>query len=311
MKPDVTIIIPAWNAARFIGGAIASALTQDGPTIEVVVADDASTDRTAVTVLPFCGPNVRYLRLAVNGGPSAARNAALKVARGRWIAVLDADDAMLPGRLAMLIEAAEAQDLDIITDNMWIAAASGTRELFFDEPLDGTIEPLDLAGYVLRNLMFARNRGDGYLKPLFRTDFLQRHALRYDPAMRIGEDFILMAEALACGARYGRQRSAGYIYTTSSGSISHRLAAAQAQAMVAADLRFLAKYDSSLGPEALAAMHLHLNRLKDAAGFVAMVNAIKAGRFIALAREAVRRPGSVRHFAMPIKARLARLGFGA
>ena len=219
MVPDVSIIIPAWNAARYIEKAVASALAQQGPSVEVVIADDASTDQTPAVVAPFCGPQVSYLRLPVNGGPSAARNAALSVARGTWIAVLDADDAMLPGRLNELIGAAEEDELDIITDNMWVETASGARELFFAEVLDGSILRLDFEAYVRRNLLFARGRGDGYLKPVFRAAFLQRHHLRYDPAMRIGEDFILMAQALACGARYGRRRSAGYVYSTQAGSI--------------------------------------------------------------------------------------------
>jgi succinoglycan biosynthesis protein ExoO len=311
MKPDVTIIIPAWNAAHYVGDAIASAIAQTGLAIEVVVADDASTDRTGDMVMPLCGPQVRYIRLPVNGGPSAARNAALALAQGRWIAILDADDAMIPGRLSVLIGAAEAQDLDIITDNMWIAPASGDRELFFNEYLDGTIERLDLDEYVRRNLMFARKRGDGYLKPVFRAAFLQRHDLRYDPAIRIGEDFIMMAEALACGGRYGRHRSAGYVYTTSSGSISHRLGGLQAQAMIGADMRFLAKYGSRLTSSETTAMILHLRRLREGAAFVSMVDAIKGGHFVALARGAVRNPGAVRHFAMPIRARLTRLGFSA
>jgi succinoglycan biosynthesis protein ExoO len=306
MVPDVTIIVPAWNAARTIERAVASALAQSGPAIEVLIADDASTDQTCAVVGPLCGSQVSYLRLPVNGGPSAARNAALAVARGKWIAVLDADDAMLPGRLGDLIGAAEAEGLDIITDNMWVETVAGLRELFFDEDLDGSIQRLDFAEYVRRNLMFARSRSDGYLKPVFRTAFLHHHGLRYDPAIRIGEDFVLVAEALACGARYGRRRSAGYVYSTQAGSISHRLPRTQARAMIEADLRFLAKYRTHLQPSGLSAMHMHLRRLRDGDSFIAMVDAIKARHILAFVREVVRRPAAIRHFTLPIGARLAR-----
>jgi succinoglycan biosynthesis protein ExoO len=225
---------------------------------------------------------------------------------GAWIAVLDADDAMLPRRLGDLISAAEADGLDIITDNMWIETATGLRELFFDEDLDGSIQRLNLGEYVRRNLMFARSRGDGYLKPVFRTAFLRQHGLQYDPAIRIGEDFVLMAEALACGARYGRRRSAGYIYATHAGSISHRLPRSQARAMIDADLRFLAKYGTRLQPSGLSAMHMHLRRLRDGASFIAMVDAIKGRDILAFMREIARRPAAIRHFTLPIGARLAR-----
>lgn len=307
MTTDVTIIIPAWNAARHIGRAIDSGLAQCGLSTELIVVDDASTDLTSEVVRPFCTDRVLYLRLAANGGPAAARNAALAIARGRWIAVLDADDAMLPGRLAELVGTAEAGGFDIISDNMWVEAADGARELFFAEDLDGTVQRFGLGDYVLRNLMFARKRGDGYLKPIFRNDFLRRHRLRYDPALRIGEDFLLMAEALACGANYGRRRSAGYLYSTQAGSISHRLRHAHAEAMISGDLRFLARYGNRLQASDLSAMQVHLRRLREAAGFVAMVDAVKAGRPMDLLREAVRRPAAIRHFMMPISARLTRL----
>jgi succinoglycan biosynthesis protein ExoO len=307
MVPDVTIVVPAWNAARTLERAVASVVGQDGPSIQVVIADDASTDQTREVAGALCNAQISYLRLPVNGGPSAARNAALAAARGRWIAVLDADDAMLPGRLGDLIQTAEADELDIIADNMWVETATGSRELFFEEDLDGSVQRLDLAGYVRRNLLFARGRGDGYLKPVFRTAFLQRHGLRYDPAMRIGEDFMLMAHALAGGAHYGRRRSAGYVYATQTGSISHRLAGAQAQAMIDADLRFLAQHDGLLPPSGLSAMRLHLARLRDGSSFIAMVDAIKAGQIPVFAREAIRRPAAIRHFTMPVRARLARL----
>jgi succinoglycan biosynthesis protein ExoO len=309
MAFDATIIIAAWNAESFIEKAISSALAQVGISIEVIVADDASIDRTGDVVHCFRDARLNYIRLLTNGGPSAARNAGIEVARGKWIAVLDADDAMLPTRLADLIGAAESGGLDIITDNMWVETVAGARQLFFEEHLDETIECPDFREYVLRNLLFARQRGDGYLKPIFNTAFLREHALRYDPAMRVGEDFMLMAEALIQGARYGRRRSAGYIYSTQAGSISHRLLSSHAQSMIRADRRFLARYGAGLTPFEVEAMRAHLRCLLDGAGFVAMVDAIKAGDMPALGREIVRRPFAIRHFRLPIAARLGRLRF--
>jgi succinoglycan biosynthesis protein ExoO len=190
MIPDVSIIAPAWNAAHHMERAVASVVAPNGPSIQVVIADDASTDQTPDVVGLLRNSQVSYLRLPINGGPSAARNAALAAARGRWIAVLDADDAMLPGRLADPIGTAEASELDIIAGNMRVESATGSRELFFDEDLDGNIQRLDPGEHVRRNLLFARGRGDGYLKRIFRSAFLHRHDLRYDPAMRTGEDFM-------------------------------------------------------------------------------------------------------------------------
>jgi succinoglycan biosynthesis protein ExoO len=305
---DATVVIPAWNAQHVIGRAINSALTQREVRVEIIVVDDASSDGTQAAVASFADPRVHYIWQSVNGGPAAARNAALDAACGRWIAVLDADDEMLPTRLHELIGAAAEHRLDIIADNMWVEDVRGRRTLFLPEALDGGIEMPGFADYVLRNRLFGSRPGDGYLKPIFSAAFLRRHALRYDASVRIGEDFLLMAEALALGARYGRRRSAGYIYTTQAGSISRRLRTSDAETMIAADRRFLARYGSRLGRTERAAMAGHLRSLKEGASFTAMVEDIKARNLLALARRITTRPAAVRHFAMPIRARLERAG---
>jgi succinoglycan biosynthesis protein ExoO len=304
---DASIIIAAWNAERTILSAIASALLQTDVDVEVVVADDASTDGTANLVESVKDSRVRLVRCAANGGPSAARNAALEAARGAWIAVLDADDTMLPGRIAALSARARAHDLDIVADNMWVQRGDLAPRLFIAESSDSTLERVTLEKFCLRNLLFGGAAGYGYLKPMFRAAFLRRAGLRYDPAMRVGEDFMLVAEALAQGARYGRLRGAWYNYTVAPGSISHRLSLAQANAMLAADARFLARFGASLPPRARYAMQLHHDSVRDGAAFIAMVDDIKRRAPAALLRQAWRCPAAVRHFRMPVQARLNRM----
>ncbi|HEX3574456.1 MAG TPA: glycosyltransferase family 2 protein [Rhodopila sp.] len=304
---DVSVITAVWNGEHTILPAIISALSQSGVSVEVIVADDASTDATGAVVAGLNDPRVRYLRLPVNGGPAAARNAAIEVAQGKWIAVLDADDRLIEGRLASLISIASEHCLEIVTDNMVIQDAKGTRRLFIEEELDGEILLRFLADYINSNKLFGPSPSEGYLKPVFAADFLRRHALRYDTATRIGEDFLLVAEAMALGARYGRVRSAGYIYTTNSGSISHRLTARNVNQMVAADQRYLSRYGARLDASERAAWLAHLKALEDGANFVAMVESIKARDFVAFARSAWRRPTAFKHFSMPIRARIERL----
>lgn len=93
----VSVVIPAYNAARWIAETIASALDQTYPPREVIVVDDGSTDDTACRAERF-PPPVRVLRKA-NGGPAAARNLGIAAASGTWIALLDADDRWLPRKL--------------------------------------------------------------------------------------------------------------------------------------------------------------------------------------------------------------------
>jgi succinoglycan biosynthesis protein ExoO len=304
---DVSVVTAAWNAEKTIVRATMSALSQSGVSVEVIVADDASPDTTGTVVTGVGDSRVRYLRLPVNGGPAAARNAAIELAQGKWIAVLDADDMFLPDRLVKLVAVAQEHGLEIVTDNMMIEDAAGARRLFIEEDLDGGLQCLSLTDYILRNNLFGRLPNEGYLKPLFAADFLRRHAVRYDTATRIGEDFLLVAEAMALGARYGRVRTAGYIYTTSSTSISHRLTRRHADAMVEADRRYLSRHAARLNATERAAWHAHLRKLEDGASFVSMVDNIKARDFVSFAQSAWRRPAAVRHFSMPIRARIERL----
>src|SRR5690606_19435495 len=103
MQPKVSVIIAAFNAEATLADAIRSALNQRDITIEVLVVNDASHDRTAEIVRTFPEPAVRLIDLAVNRGPGGARNAGLDEARGHWIAVLDSDDTMQPDRLAHMV----------------------------------------------------------------------------------------------------------------------------------------------------------------------------------------------------------------
>lgn len=98
--------MPAYNAARTIGEAIRSVLAQTCADLELVVCDDVSTDDTVRAVEAFSDSRVRLLRNERNLGAGLTRDRAIEAARGRWIAVIDADDAWVPGRLARLLDAA-------------------------------------------------------------------------------------------------------------------------------------------------------------------------------------------------------------
>jgi GT2 family glycosyltransferase len=99
----VSVIIPTHNRRHIIGKAMRSALAQSYPSLEVVVADDGSTDDTRTLVESF-GPRVRYVRQA-NAGVSAARNFGMRHARGEFIAFLDSDDAWHPWKVEAQVAA--------------------------------------------------------------------------------------------------------------------------------------------------------------------------------------------------------------
>ncbi len=100
--PRVSIITPTYNAAQYLPAAIDSVLQQTYTDWELIIIDDGSTDNTPSLVrsyLPILGERLRYLYQS-NRGQAAARNAGLQVAKGEFVATLDADDLWLPARLA-------------------------------------------------------------------------------------------------------------------------------------------------------------------------------------------------------------------
>ena len=99
-KPLVSVIIPAFNAAEYIRQTLNSVLAQTYQAMEVIVVDDGSSDATGAIVEEFVKKDARVqLVRQSNAGVGAARNTAIRMARGEYIAPLDADDIWFPEKL--------------------------------------------------------------------------------------------------------------------------------------------------------------------------------------------------------------------
>jgi GT2 family glycosyltransferase len=115
-RPLVSVIMPCFNAGRFVEQAVRCALSQSHSNIEVIVVDDGSTD-DSVEILERLqasfGPDRLTLLQTRHGGPYPARNRGLQQARGEWIAFLDADDYWAENCIESLLQGARAQDADL------------------------------------------------------------------------------------------------------------------------------------------------------------------------------------------------------
>lgn len=108
--PLVSVIIPAFQCATVLPVAIASVFAQTYLSWEIIVVDDHSPDDIAASLATWLGdPRVRLIRQHINQGPTAARNAGIRAARGRFVAFLDADDAWHPDKLRRQMDAVLAQ----------------------------------------------------------------------------------------------------------------------------------------------------------------------------------------------------------
>ena len=106
MQPLVSILIPAYNAERWISDTIRSALAQTWPRKEIIIVDDDSRDRTLTIANQFASPNVLVVTQP-NQGASAARNKAFELCQGDYVQWLDADDLLSPDKVAKQMAAAQ------------------------------------------------------------------------------------------------------------------------------------------------------------------------------------------------------------
>lgn len=224
--PSVAVIIPLWNAAGTIDRAVRSALAEL-EVAEVVVVDDCSPDDSVNCALA-CDDGtgrLKVLRQPENGGPSAARNRAIAESSAAWIALLDSDDFFLPGRIGGLL--AYAGDADFIADDLWQEdedRPGASRRLLLGES-ETLPRSVSFTDFVASNLAGRRKRERtelGFIKPLIRREFLERHAISYREDVRLGEDYELYARALLSGARLVLVPAQGYVSVIRSGSLSGR-----------------------------------------------------------------------------------------
>ncbi len=125
--PLISIVIPAFNAAPFLAGTLASVFAQDHRPIEVILVDDGSSDDTLARAKAWLPP----LRIhhQVNAGPSAARNRGIAMAAGGYLAFIDADDLWLAGRLTRQLALLERHPaLDMVLGLVQLDYRAGKAE---------------------------------------------------------------------------------------------------------------------------------------------------------------------------------------
>jgi succinoglycan biosynthesis protein ExoU len=289
----VAVAIAAWRAADTIGRAVSSALAQP-ETAEVLVVDDASGDGGATLDAARAADDgsgrLKVIGLETNGGPARARNTAFEASRSPWVCVLDSDDYLEPGRLAALLEAADGRDFiadDLIQVTAGADRATG-RPLWFTENPAPT--EISLAFFVETNIPRASRyrRELGFLKPMMRRAFLDAHGLRYDEAMRLGEDYDLYVRALAAGARFRLVPAAGYVSIMRGDSLSARHSRKDLAALEASDRKLLATGKLNPNEQRLVRAHAFSTRKKIA--WIDFMDRLKAKRLAAAAGIVLRDP---------------------
>jgi glycosyltransferase involved in cell wall biosynthesis len=169
-KALVSVIIPAFNAAEYIRQTLDSVIAQTYPKIEVIVVDDGSSDTTSAVVKEFAARDARIeLVQQSNAGAGAARNTAIRKARGKYIAPLDADDFWFPEKLEKQVARLEQCGSETGLVYCWSMLIDQRGELFGD--CSQTVEGRLRRAVILRNIV-----GNGSV-PLFRATTIEKVGL--------------------------------------------------------------------------------------------------------------------------------------
>ena len=257
---SICVVIAAFNAEATIARAVRSAL-ESREVHQVIVVDDASNDATADAARAADDRSGRLLVLTLpaNKGPAAARNRALDACTCTHFCVLDADDYLLPGRMERLLASGRgewdmlADDLIILPEELAGLSFTLMRNATRDAPRIITLET-----FVFSNTRKpGRPRGElGFLKPLISIAFLNRHNLRYDEGLKLGEDYALYMRALIAGARFQLVSACGYIAIEGRNSLSSRHTAEDLRRYYEFEDQLLAT-ESRLPADARAAIKRH------------------------------------------------------
>jgi succinoglycan biosynthesis protein ExoO len=206
MQPLVSVVIPAYNVAPWIGQAIDSVLNQTHQNLEILIIDDASTDDTAAVVASYSDLRLRLIRHPTNVGRGAVRNSGIREAKGGWIAMLDADDWFHPRRIEVLLDKAQALNVDLIVDDQFLIDGDSTRP--WGRRFDGAALPKQPLLISIEKLLHKPILG--VAKPFLRSSFINHYRLQYNNRYKHGQDLIFLLDCLFAGARSWYVPSANY-----------------------------------------------------------------------------------------------------
>lgn len=260
----VAVIIAGYNAEKTIARAIRSALAQN-EVAEVMVVDDASTDRT-LEVAKNCDDGTGRLTILAqpfNQGPAAARNRGIKASTSPFISILDSDDVILDGRFADMLK---SDDLDMIADDIVFVS----EKLSLNEALPqirrqpGHLATLELAQFVLGSIprkgFFGRELG--FLKPVIRRAFLEEKDIYFAEAMRLSEDYELYCRLMIAGGRFKIFSKCGYLAFEREGSLSSVHSVHDLEQILAANAQLLANPSLTVAQRAAISQHQAYHRDK-------------------------------------------------
>lgn len=211
-QADISIIVPCYNADRYLSVCLESLKAQTGPSLEMIFIDDGSTDATGAILDAFAREEARARVIHIpNGGVSAARNRGLELATGRYIAFMDADDALEESSLSTLHQHAVRTGAQIVSANHTLFDMQRNQRV----PVE--IEPVkQQSSEIVKEIIHMHRIYNNIWNKLYDRRLFD--GLRLDEGVRIGEDALLNLQLFLRAARVTHLKDYTYVYRVHSQS---------------------------------------------------------------------------------------------
>ncbi len=205
----VTVLMTLYNKGPFVAEAVQSILNSTFADFELLVVDDASTDGGLDVVKGFTDARIRILESGMNTGRGSAANRGYDNARGEYVAVLDADDRMLPERLAKQVAFMDAHP-EVGVSSTWLQSFGATDAVVKKPDTDEKIRCRMLLGLQL-----------SYPACIIRRSLIEEHAVRCDPTwLTPGMDHLFLLK-LGLHAQYANIQEALTLYRVGAQNMDH------------------------------------------------------------------------------------------
>lgn len=212
MNIQISVIIPCYNAEKYLDACLESVLSQSGCEMEVLLVNDGSKDGTAALCDAWAQRDSRVrVWHSENRGVSAARNLALAHARGEWVTFVDADDLLPEGALLRLLHSAKG-DTDVVIAAHEEFYDDGTRQAFAPERFFDSNQMEKARDILTRRLIEGDCVYNIMCSKLHRRAHLEAHRVRLDESVRIGEDAVFNLRSLYQARKVVYIPEIGYSY---------------------------------------------------------------------------------------------------
>lgn len=187
IAPLVSVVMPAFNAGKYIHTSISSVLAQSYDNIELIIINDGSSDNTLQVAQSFSDKRIRIINIVENRGIVYALNTGLKVARGKYIARMDADDYCYKDRIKLQV--------DFLEKNSDIVILGGGHRIVSENNMVLTKQYFPLRyEYIIAEAIF--NSPFSHITVMFRSDYVKKNKVEYQDKHKAAEDYELWVRVI-------------------------------------------------------------------------------------------------------------------